>query len=77
MICSQIQIDSFWKTFVLSNDCESSMRAIVIEPPCCGVAAFLEGLEWAVAAAASSARPASSGRAASLYRFTSAPFGGG
>ena len=33
MICSASQIDSFWKTFVLSNDCESSMRAIVIEPP--------------------------------------------
>src|SRR3954452_392896 len=39
MICSASQIDSFWKTFVLSNDCESSMRAIVIEPPCFGVAA--------------------------------------
>src|SRR5436305_12309468 len=38
MICSASQIDSFWKTFVLSNDCESSIRAIVIEPPCFGVA---------------------------------------
>ena len=39
MICSAIQIDSFWKTFVLSNDCESSIRAIVIEPPRFGFAA--------------------------------------
>src|SRR3954462_15466344 len=38
MICSASQIDSFWKTFVLSNDCESSIRAIVIEPPRFGVA---------------------------------------
>ena len=38
MICCVSQIDSFWKTFVLSNDCESSMRAIVIEPPRFGVA---------------------------------------
>ena len=39
MICSAIQIDSFWKTFVLSNDCESSIRAIVIDPPRFGFAA--------------------------------------
>jgi hypothetical protein len=41
MICSAIQIDSFWKTFVLSNDCESSIRAIVIDPPRFGVLAPL------------------------------------
>src|SRR6266850_2154680 len=39
MICSASQIDSFWKTFVLSNDCESSIRANVTEPPRFGVAA--------------------------------------
>src|SRR3954447_12880585 len=40
MICCVIQIDSFWKTFVLSNDCESSIRAIVIEPPRLAAAAL-------------------------------------
>src|SRR5262249_8790730 len=54
MICSASQIDSFWNTLVLSNDCESSMRAIVIEPPCCGVEA-LEPLPPASAAAAAPA----------------------
>src|SRR3954447_2409001 len=39
MICSASQMDSFWKTFVLSNDCESSIRANVTEPPRFGVAA--------------------------------------
>jgi hypothetical protein len=39
MICSASQIDSFWKTLVLSNDCESSMRAMVSEPPRLGVPA--------------------------------------
>src|SRR6478752_6417236 len=39
MICSASQIDSFWKTVVLSNDWESSMRAIVSEPPRFGVSA--------------------------------------
>src|SRR4051812_35275495 len=33
MICSAGQIDSFWKTFVLSKLWESSMRAMVSEPP--------------------------------------------
>src|SRR5574340_370146 len=42
MICSASQIDSFWKTLVLSNDCESSMRAMVIEPPRWGVAAEVD-----------------------------------
>src|SRR5215469_7308108 len=54
MICSASQIDSFWNTLVLSNDCESSMRAIVIDPPCCGVEA-LEPLPPARAAAAAPA----------------------
>ena len=40
MICSVSQIDSFWKTFVLSKDVESSMRAIVMWPPRFGVAAL-------------------------------------
>src|SRR3954452_11094833 len=39
MICSASQIDSFWKTLVLSKDCESSMRAIVSDPPFLGVPA--------------------------------------
>ena len=38
LICSVSQIDSFWKTFVLSKLCESSIRSIVIEPPRGGVA---------------------------------------
>src|ERR1051326_7224518 len=50
LICSVIQIDSFWKTLVLSNDCESSMRAIVIEPPRFGVAALRLPPATAVAA---------------------------
>src|SRR5262245_226743 len=33
LICCVSQIDSFWKTFVLSNDCESSWRAILRVPP--------------------------------------------
>src|SRR4051812_22878512 len=33
MICSAGQIDSFWKTFVLSKLWESSMRAMVTDPP--------------------------------------------
>src|SRR3954447_24225745 len=41
MICSASQIDSFWKTLVLSKDWESSMRAIVIEPPRLGVSDFV------------------------------------
>src|SRR3954463_10084035 len=44
MICSHSQIDSFWKTVVLSNDCESSMRAMVIEPPRLGAWALLSVL---------------------------------
>ena len=43
MICWASQIDSFWKTLVLSNDCESSMRAIVIEPPRLGVPSRVAG----------------------------------
>src|SRR3954462_10333611 len=42
MICSASQIDSFWKTLVLSNDCESSMRAIVRVPPFFGAPAAPE-----------------------------------
>ena len=57
MICSVSQIDSFWNTFVLSNDCESSIRAIVIEPPCFGVA-------LAVACPVRAARAAVAARAA-------------
>src|SRR5690242_8090645 len=56
MICSSSQIDSFWKTVVLSNDCESSMRAMVIEPPRLGVA-LLE-VPWARLDAAPAAAPA-------------------
>src|SRR3954454_13235763 len=52
MICSASQIDSFWNTLVLSNDCESSMRAIVIEPPRFGVAALLESGVFVARAAA-------------------------
>src|SRR3954449_3776350 len=44
MICSQSQMDSFWKTVVLSNDCESSMRAMVIEPPRFGARLLLSFL---------------------------------
>src|SRR5512145_2301299 len=40
MSCWVSQIDSFWKTFVLSNDCESSIRAIVSSPPRFGVTAL-------------------------------------
>ena len=55
MICSASQIDSFWKTFVLSNDWESSIRAIVIEPPRFGVAAAVRCELWPASAAAAPA----------------------
>src|ERR1700733_14588828 len=78
LICSVSQIDSFWNTFVLSNDCESSMRAIVIDPPRFGVPAF-----WAwpapravAAATPSAAVPASARIMRGLRAFTWAPSGG-
>src|SRR3954453_14677331 len=43
MICSASQSHSFWNPVVLSKLCESSMRAIVIAPPRCGVPSFVAG----------------------------------
>src|SRR3954469_17799003 len=70
MICWQSQIDSFWKTVVLSNERESSMRAMVIEPPRFGallvlsvlVAATLEAPRTPAPIASRTSGPASRAR---------------
>src|SRR3954454_14568377 len=79
MICSASQIDSFWKTFVLSNDWESSMRAIVIEPPRFGVAAAARCELWPASAAGAPAAPtsrSSRNKTRGLRAFTVTPSNG-
>src|SRR6185437_15803175 len=79
MICSASQIDSFWKTFVLSNDWESSIRAIVIEPPRFGVAAAARCELWPASAAAAPRPPTSrrsKNRTRGLRTFTVTPSNG-
>src|SRR6185437_9990523 len=59
MICSSIQIDSFWKTEVLSKLCESSIRSIVTLPPRLGVSAAAALRAWVEVEASAAAAPIS------------------
>src|SRR3981189_169060 len=76
MICSAIQMDSFWKTLVLSKLWESSMRAIVIEPPRFGVAAWrvVDALAARAAVAARTTPPTDPRKKSGLLPCTCTPF---
>src|SRR5437764_15444285 len=78
MLSSASQVDPFWDTVGLSNDCESSMRAMVIEPPRFGVAAAVRCELWPASAAAepAAATTRSANKRRGLRAFTVTPSNG-